>query len=168
MRSARLRIMVDDLDDAADAFHAVYALMYEADLEALERLARTKPPFPSWQDGWLGRHWLTHAIHSRQYAAFDWVLSKNVPVNFEDKEGDSPLASLLAGADVNFRHTLDVTPLHIAARASSPAVVRHLLICGADPHVCGADGIPRLPIDYAHRSRWPSEIRQLLGMATSK
>lgn len=60
-----------------------------------------------------------------------------------------------AGADVNMRLTLDETALHVAARWSSPSVIRHLLDLGADPTVFDAEYTPRQPVYYAKfGERW--------------
>ncbi len=54
-----------------------------------------------------------------------------------------------AGADINLATTLGTTALHSAARWSSPAVVRHLLLRGADPLAIENDSLPRRPAEVA-------------------
>ncbi|WP_189368862.1 ankyrin repeat domain-containing protein [Tateyamaria omphalii] len=175
-----------------DLFNEVFEAMREGKLAFLKFVAEAYPPFPFGQDTTFTRSWVTHAIHARQFAVFDWVLAQGGPANFCDDEGYSPLKSLLemersvanalsareiitwidrlieAGADVNFRHTLDETALHRAAMISSPAVVRHLLACGADPHAYDAEYTPAQPIHYAKRSLWKEETTKLLQAAMKR
>ena len=179
-------------DDAEDLFEEVYKAMCAGDTATLERVAETHPPFPHGQDKVFTRHWITHAVHASNYAAFYWVLRRGVEVNFVDDEGYSPLKSLLemerqalrslptkemivwidrlieAGASVNFRHVLDKTPLHRAAAISSPAVVQHLLDRGADPHALDADYSAALPIHYARNSAWKDEVAAILRQAMKR
>ncbi|WP_299772077.1 hypothetical protein [uncultured Tateyamaria sp.] len=175
--------------ETMDFFDEVYAAMSEGDLAFLKFVAEAYPPFPFGQDTTFTRSWITHAIHACHYTVFDWVLAQRVPVNFCDDEGCGPLKSLLemerqfppalstkdviawidrlieAGADVNFRHTLDETALHRAAMISSPAVVRHLLDCGADPLAYDAEYAPVQPIHYAKWSKWKNEVTDILQAA---
>ena len=180
--------------DLYDPHYDVFDVMAAGDIAALDALAKANPPFPDGMDERMVRHWITHAVHSRQYTVFDWVLSHGVPVNFCDDEGYSPLKSLLeseeyipglpdlgaegvirwidrlleAGAQVNFLHTLDETPLHRAALISSPGVVQHLLVRGADPFAYDAEYVPRQPIHYAQYSKWKDEVTAVLKTAMSR
>jgi len=51
---------------------------------------------------------------------------------------------LQMGADIEYRHALDQTPLHIAAANSSAGMLRLLLDAGADPDRTDADGMNTL------------------------
>ena len=69
-----------------------------------------------------------------------------------------------AGANVNFKMTIDNTALHTAATWSSVAVVRHLLKLGADPNAYDAEYTPRLPEYYAKfHKRW--DVHEVLVAA---
>ncbi|WP_299688298.1 hypothetical protein [uncultured Tateyamaria sp.] len=73
-----------------------------------------------------------------------------------------------AGADVNFCHTLDQTPLHRAAMIASPAVVQHLLDCSARPDAFDAEYEPRQPVYYAKWSKWKDEVTKILQTAMAR
>lgn len=178
-----------DFDDAFEAF-------IDGDIDRLEALAEGTR-FPHGRDGWLGRYWLTTAIHSSNPDAVAWVLSKSVDVNYKDDEGYTPLRSALemednpafargasgeielvncggterticlidlllaAGADIDQGGTLGETALHKAAMISSPAVVAHLLECGADPTLWDDEYEPQQPAHYAEFfKRW--EVHDIL------
>ena len=175
-----------------DIFGDIYEAMRQGDIAFLTFVAEAYPPFPFGQDEGFTRAWLTHAIHAGHYGAFDWVLNQGVEVNFCDDDGYGPLKSLLemerghhgpsnpkdlikwidrlllAGANVNFCHTLDETPLHRAAMISSPAVVQHLLDCGADPHAYDAEYTPVQPIHYAKWSLYRDEVTKILMAAMAR
>ncbi len=59
-----------------------------------------------------------------------------------------------AGAELDAQNTADLTPLHVAARARSVAVVRLLLECSCDGSLADASG--RAALHYAAQSgEWP-------------
>jgi ankyrin repeat protein len=71
---------------------------------------------------------------------------------------------LAAGAEINLGATMGETALHFAALRSSPAVIRHLLACGANPRVYDSDYTPCCPADNAKLAkRW--EVAAILREA---
>lgn len=174
------------------AFYTAYDAMCDGDIARLEELTDLSP-FPCCTDGWLTRHWLTHAISSGSLASVEWVLSKKPEINYQDDEGFGALKSTLqieqdhtpgikdrtvhtlailqmlvkAGADVNWCGTLDETPLHVAAAWSSPEVVEFLLKHGADPTARDSDYSLETPMDVARR-RGRTDILRLLQDAADR
>ncbi|MHA6263970.1 ankyrin repeat domain-containing protein [Arenibacterium sp. CAU 1754] len=171
-------------------FEAAYEAFRTGNISRLDELAKGSP-FPCGTDGWLGRRWLTNAIDSHNPDAVAWVLSKNPQVNYVDEDGFTALKSILqvendskiveklndkdaasltiklidmllkAGAEINLTATLAETVLHTAAMWSSPSVVQHLLLCGADPLAWDDEYSPRQPADYAKlHKRW--EVHAIL------
>lgn len=134
--------------DASEEFERVFAEMRAGNIDALELLSGEIPGFPDGRDRWVGRAWITTAIHSRSVAAVRWMLSKNVLIIFRDDEGytvlhscmDEPfperleMLSLLIehGADVNLKGINDWTPLHMAISRGDLAALKRLLLAGAD------------------------------------
>lgn len=180
-------------------FEAVWQALSEGDVAALEVMA-SQSGFPQGVDDFVGRHWLTNAIHTARLRSVGWVLSKGIDPNYTDDEGACPLKSALqmeqetlvlrsvgietpaeaadltinlidlllnAGADINYRMTLDETALHVAAMWSSPRVVEHFLAQGADPFAWDAEYTPRQPIYYAKfYKRWDVHDILYTAMAT--
>ena len=68
--------------------------MGDGDIKRLEELTHFSS-FPHGKDGWLGRHWLTHAVDCGNLAAIEWVLSKKPAINYQDDEGECALTSAL-------------------------------------------------------------------------
>lgn len=60
---------------------------------------------------------------------------------------------LAAGAEINLAASLDETALHVAARWSSPTVVRYMLVRGANPCAYDREHIPHSPADCAKSAR---------------
>ncbi|WP_299688301.1 hypothetical protein [uncultured Tateyamaria sp.] len=73
----------------------VFDAMCAGDFAMPEIVADVYPPFPQGRDAALNRHWITHAIHAHDYAVFDCVLARGVPVNVNDDKGYGPLTTLL-------------------------------------------------------------------------
>jgi ankyrin repeat protein len=74
---------------------------------------------------------------------------------------------LQAGANINLRDAFDSTALHKAASWSSPSVLRHLLLCGADPFAVEDESAPSQPLDHAIKSKRP-EIATILREAMER
>jgi ankyrin repeat protein len=74
---------------------------------------------------------------------------------------------LQAVADINLRDAFGSTALHKAASWSSPAVLRHLLLRGADPFAVEDESAPSQPLDYAIKSKRP-EIAAILRDAMER
>ena len=104
--------------------------------------------FPHGVDAFLGRRWITHAIHLGSQAAIRWMLSHGVDLAFRDEEGYTPLHSamerrdvdrheviellLRAGAAVNLKGVNDWTPAHMAAARDDVEALKLLVRHGAD------------------------------------
>lgn len=81
-------------DPAIEFFEDAWTAMVEGDLEQLEDLAR-RSPFPKGTDAWLGRHWLTSAVHCANPLSLAWVLGQQPEINYVDDEGFTALMSAL-------------------------------------------------------------------------
>lgn len=163
--------------EAVAAFDAVWQDLVQGDIARLEAHARDREDFPHGRDPFIGRHWLTNAVHAGSVASVRWMLDQGVVPDFEDDEGYSPLMSAVSpdnanaaelvsllldhGADPNFRVNLDQTALHVAACQATPEVVRLLLERGADPFAYDSDYVPARPIDDARSCKRPENVEVL-------
>lgn len=129
----------------------------EADIELLEKLSKIVDQFPTGKDDLVERYWITNAIDCGNLDVVQWMLSKQVPLRFEDDEGYSVLHSAIgreqgdkhrilellieAGADINMFGVNGWTPAHMAAVYNDVEALKIL-------HHAGADFTLRTPIDY--------------------
>jgi Ankyrin repeats (many copies)/Ankyrin repeat len=90
-------------DPAFDFYEAAWTAFVAGNIAKLEELTHLSP-FPCATDGWVGRHWLTTAIHSGNPEAVAWVLSKRPDVSYVDDEGFTALCSALQ-TEVDWKHT---------------------------------------------------------------
>ncbi len=74
---------------------------------------------------------------------------------------------LQAGADINLRRAFDSTALLKAASWSSSAVLKHLLLRGANPFAVEGESAPSQPLDCAIKSKRP-EIATVLRAALER
>jgi len=174
-----------DPEVVEDYDHVTLALE-KGDIAFLEERAVQDPDFPQGVDGFLGRHWLTNAIGSGNLESVEWFLNQDVDVNYQDDEGMSPLKSAIqhehddtvmgrehslsidivsllldAGADINARGILDVTPLHTAAAIGSVELVQFLLDNGADSLAMDSEYVPGYPVSYANKRNSPNVVALL-------
>ncbi len=148
-------------------YQRVTGALANSDIEFLEQYAQTNPNFPHGKDDFVGRYWLTNAIDLGSVETVQWFLDQGCEVNYQDDEGYSPLQSAIerdedslniierlvqAGADINAKGTLNLTPLHAAAVHGSPEVLQYLLDLGADPFAWDTDYTPSQPIDFANQN----------------
>lgn len=160
--------------ETMDEFEGLLGALGDGDLEFLQLFADSNPEFINGVDGFVGRKWLTNAIGEGSLVAIQWFMDQGVDVNYQDDEGFSPLKTAIqrdadtkhhqrendapavikllleAGADVNAKGTLDVTPLHVAASwPVSIETVQLLLDWGANPTAQDSDYGFDTPIDIA-------------------
>jgi uncharacterized protein len=120
---------------------------------AEERLAAGDSPERRSSDGWTPLHLAAYMGHAPVARI---LLARGTPVDAVSSNAmaNTPLCAALAGrgsadvvqllvdagADVNFRAALGVTPLHLAASRGADPLVQLLLVRGADPSARMDDG----------------------------
>ncbi len=165
----------------------VYRALEEGDLPFLKDFAKSNADFPHGKDGFLQQQWLTNAIDHGSLDSVQWFLDQGVDVNYQEGDGSSPLKSAIqrdcvdavtgldpslaipiitllldAGANINARGTLDVTPLHTAAGFGvSLELMQFLLDRGANPLAQDSDHGFDTPLGYVNK-RKQSDIAALL------
>ncbi len=160
--------------EIVDHFYEIYGAMTDGNLDALKAEKARDPDFPVTSDNFIGRSWVINAVDCGNQATLAWVLEHDLDLNHHDDDGRSPLHAAIEednaeatrmlidkGAEVNAKGTLDVTPLHVAASLAGPAVISHLLLCGADPTALDTDYVPETPLDRAHLRNEPEIIALL-------
>lgn len=99
--------------------------------------------------GFAGRNALFFAASSESPEVMELILSGVTVVDPRDDDGATPLmvasatgpvALIAAGADVNAADDDGWTPLHFAARYGDGAIVRFLIVQGADPAAVESEG----------------------------
>jgi hypothetical protein len=146
-------------DPAVLFFETAWTAMVEGDLARLEELTHLSP-FPCGTDGWLGRRWLTTAVHSRNPVSVNWVLSKGAEVNYVDDEGFTALMSALDIEEECQMSYLDHPKSAEEAARLAMEVIDLLLAAGAKINL-GAT----LDVTVLHRAAYrssPTVIRHLL------
>ena len=126
----------------------IFERIQHGSIEDLERIALTTESFPSGKDDFIGRYWITNAIDCGSLESIRWMLSKKVPLDFRDDEGNTPLLSAIdrekpdkyvvleilikSGAPINEQGVNDWTPLHMAATRNDIKALKILVEHGAD------------------------------------
>ena len=129
-------------------YDAIIDALIAGDPDRLEDFGREIEGFPDGEDSFLGRRWITNAIDVGALSSIEWMLAKNVNLDFEDAGGYTPLHSaierestdrhvaiemlLRAGAPVNARGINGWTPSHMAAARDDVDVLEILIRHGAD------------------------------------
>ena len=141
------------MEQQVDYVYEVIQFLDDLDLPELEKLYASDKNFPDGVDPFVGRRWIINAIDMGQYSGINWILSKNVDLQFRDEEGRTPLHACLerhvigevtkyevmralieSGADVNAVGREDYSPLHLATVKEDLKVIDLLLETGADPN----------------------------------
>lgn len=118
-------------DPAFLFYNAAWTAMVAGDLTRLEALTHLSP-FPCATDGWIGRHWLTHAIDSGNPDAVAWVLSKGARADYVEDDGFTALKAALQ-TEVDWMHISN--PLACNADQAADLTIRLidlLLAAGVD------------------------------------
>lgn len=145
-RKARRKLHSDAI---YEEYEKIMEIVAEGDENQLNKLAQEVEGFPGGCDCLVKRHWITNAIDCGSIASIRWMLSRNVPLDFRDEEGRSPLHCaidrdnedkyqvleliLKHGAPTGLHGFNDWTPLHRAAAFNDVEACRILLHYGADP-----------------------------------
>lgn len=134
--------------DAMERYRRGMSVLESGDADRLKALAAELDGFPYGDDPYLGRRWITNAIHVGSKASVQWLLGQKVDLDFRDDEGYSPVHSaidrelpdrhevlellLAASAPVNRKGINDWTPAHMAAPRDDVEALRVLVRYGAD------------------------------------
>jgi len=123
-------------------------LIAEGDLALLEEAAAVLDDFPQGKDAYYGQHWITHAVAGGALPAIQWMLSKNVRLDFREEDGMTVLLHaidrrqadryailellLQHGAPIDQHGLNDWTPAHMAAARNDVSALQILVHYGAD------------------------------------
>ena len=129
-------------------YRAIMEAIRTADFEAMGELSGCWDEFPSGKDDFLGRHWITNAIHCGSVEVVSWMLSHGAFVPIEVDDGYTVLHSVIerskedkyemmrilidAGADVDEIGIHGYAPAHHAAVRNDVEALKILHESGAD------------------------------------
>ena len=131
-----------------DTFERVLGILRSGTTADWETLSRELPDFPHGVDDLVQRRWIINAVYGGSKAAIEWMLEKEVELNFRDEEGYTPVLTaierqgpdkheilemlLRAGASPNLKGINDWTPAHMAAARDDVEALKRLIRYGAD------------------------------------
>jgi ankyrin repeat protein len=123
-------------------------LIAEGDLALLEEAAAVLDDFPQGKDAYHGQQWITYAVAGGALPAIQWMLSKNVRLDFREEDGMTVLLHaidrrqadryavlellLQYGAPIDQQGLNDWTPAHMAAARNDVSALQILVHYGAD------------------------------------
>jgi len=132
----------------SQTYTRVMALLASGSSADWERLSFEIPGFPEGVDDLVSRRWIINAVGTGSRQSIEWMISKNVRLDFRDEEGYTPLhvaierrapdrheileLLLRAGAPVNLKGVNDWTPAHMAAARNDVDALKLLVRYGAD------------------------------------
>lgn len=148
-----------------DYTHILEVLKTE-DVKSFEELSSNVEGFPKGCDEFLKRHWITNAIDCGSLKSIEWMISKNVSLDFVDDEGCTVLLSALdrenredkylvlelllkAGAPVSLHGFNDFTAMHRAATNNDVEALKLLVKYGANPEIKTRIDLCATPLEEA-------------------